>query len=61
VRLERGSHQAGFDVTVYRTVTQNGKRIRKDSFTSHYIPVGDTAVYGPGRTIPGPYFVIPTT
>ncbi|MEX2645108.1 MAG: VanW family protein [Gaiellaceae bacterium] len=61
VRLERGAHQAGFDVTVYRTVTQNGKTIRKDSFKSHYIPVGDTAVYGPARTIPGPYFVIPTT
>jgi vancomycin resistance protein YoaR len=61
LRVERGSHQSGFDVTVYRTVVQNGKTIRKDSFPSHYIPVGDTEVYGPGRRIPGPYFVIPTT
>ena len=61
VRVERGSHQRGFDVTVQRTVTKNGKTIRRDSFASHYIPVGDTAIYGPGRAIPGPYFVIPTT
>jgi vancomycin resistance protein YoaR len=61
VRLVAGSHEEGFDVTVYRTVIQNGKTIRKDSFPSHYIPVGDTEIYGPGATIPGPYFVIPTT
>jgi vancomycin resistance protein YoaR len=61
VRYERGSHQSGFDVTVSRTVEKDGKTIRNDSFTSHYIPVGDTAVYGPGRAIPGSYFVIPTT
>jgi vancomycin resistance protein YoaR len=61
VRVERGSHQSGFDVTVYRTVTRDGAVLRSDSFTSTYIPVGDTAIYGPGRAIPGPYFVIPTT
>jgi vancomycin resistance protein YoaR len=61
VRVERGSHQQGFDVTVRRTVTKGGSVVRRDSFTSHYIPVGDTAIYGPGRPIPGSYFVIPTT
>ena len=61
MRVERGSHQRGFDVTVDRTVTKNGEVLRRDSFLSRYIPVGDTAVYGPGRKIPGPYFVIPTT
>ena len=61
VRVERGSRQRGFDVTVFRTVTKDGKTIRNDSFASHYIPVGDTAIYGPGRKIPGSYFVIPTT
>ncbi|MGH3105254.1 MAG: VanW family protein [Gaiellaceae bacterium] len=61
VRYERGSHQQGFDVTVFRTVTKAGKTLRKDSFKSAYIPVGDTVVYGPGQSIPGSYFVIPTT
>jgi vancomycin resistance protein YoaR len=61
VRQVDGEHQRGFDVTVYRTVTKNGSVLRSDSFASHYIPVGDTAVYGPGAKIPGPYFVIPTT
>jgi vancomycin resistance protein YoaR len=61
VRVERGSHQQGFDVTVFRTVTEDGKTLRSDSFTSRYIPVGDTAIYGPGRAIPGSYFTIPPT
>ena len=61
VRQVKGEHQRGFDVTVYRTVTKNGSVLRSDSFTSHYIPVGDTAIYGPGTKIPGSYFVIPTT
>jgi hypothetical protein len=61
VRLVTGSHELGFDVTVYRRVLERGKTIRKDSFASRYIPVGDTEVYGPGQTIPGSYFVIPTT
>jgi vancomycin resistance protein YoaR len=61
MRLVTGSHELGFDVTVHRTVIQNGRTIRNDSFPSHYIPVGDTEIYGPGSSIPGPYFVIPTT
>ena len=61
MRVERGSHQQGFDVTVFRTVTKSGATIRNDSFTSSYVAVGDTAIYGPGRTIPGSYFVLPTT
>jgi vancomycin resistance protein YoaR len=61
VRMERGDHQSGFDITVYRRVTKGGEVLLRDAFTSRYIPVGDTAVYGPGREIPGPYFVIPTT
>ena len=61
VRLVSGSHELGFDVTVYRTVLERGKTVRKDSFASRYIPVGDTEIYGPGSDIPGPYFVIPTT
>jgi vancomycin resistance protein YoaR len=62
VRVERGDRQAGFDVTIARTVKDaDGDVIREDAFTSHYIPVGDTWVYGPGRQVPGSYFVIPTT
>jgi vancomycin resistance protein YoaR len=61
VRVERGDYQQGFDVTAFRKVERGGKVLRKDSVTSNYIPVGDTAVYGPGQSIPGPYFVIPTT
>jgi vancomycin resistance protein YoaR len=61
VRLVRGDYQRGFDVTVYRTVKKGGNVIREDSFSSQYIPVGETEVHGPGTTIPGPYFVIPTT
>ena len=30
-----------------------------DAFTSAYIAVGPTQIYGPGRSIPGPYFVLP--
>ena len=61
VRYVTGDHQRGFDVTVHRTVTRDGSVLRNDSFTSKYIAVGDTAVYGPGSSIPRPYFVIPTT
>jgi hypothetical protein len=49
----------GFDVTVYRTVYKGDRVLRKDSFSSTYIPVGTTYVYGPGRTPPGSYFVLP--
>ena len=59
VRTVSGSNQMGFDVTVSRTVRQNGKVVRSDSVTSNYIAVGPTAIYGPGRTIPGSYFVLP--
>jgi vancomycin resistance protein YoaR len=59
VRTVSGSNQQGFDVTVSRTVRQNGKVVRSDSVTSNYIAVGPTAIYGPGRTIPGSYFVLP--
>lgn len=61
VRMVSGSNQSGFDVTVFRTVYERGRVLRKDSFTSRYVPVGPTAIYGPGRSIPGPYFVLPTT
>ncbi|MDF2749229.1 MAG: vanomycin resistance protein VanB [Gaiellaceae bacterium] len=59
VRTVSGSNQMGFDVTVSRTVFEGGKKLRSDSVTSHYIAVGPTSIYGPGRTIPGPYFVLP--
>jgi len=59
VRTVSGSNQAGFDVSVTRQVYERGKLKRTDTFTSAYIAVGPTAIYGPGRTIPGPYFVLP--
>jgi vancomycin resistance protein YoaR len=59
VRVVSGSSQSGFDVTVFRTVHEGKKLLRKDSFTSHYVPGGPTAIYGPGRTPPGPYVVLP--
>ena len=59
VRTVAGSNQPGFDVTVSRTVLERGKVRRKDSFTSAYVAVGPTQIYGPGRSIPGPYFVLP--
>jgi hypothetical protein len=40
-------------------VYQRGKLVRQDATTSNYIAVGPTAIYGPGRSIPGPYFVLP--
>ncbi len=59
MRVVRGSNQPGFDVTVSRRVYTGKKLIRSDSITSNYIAVGPTAIYGPGRPIPGPYFVLP--
>jgi vancomycin resistance protein YoaR len=59
VRVVPGSQQRGFDVTVYRKVYEHGKVLRENSYTSSYIDVGPTTVYGPGRTPPGPYFVVP--
>ena len=35
--------------------------MRKDTFRSHYIPDSPTTVYGPGKTPPGPYIVLPST
>jgi vancomycin resistance protein YoaR len=60
IRTVAGSHQRGFDITVYRTVYERGKVIRKDSFTSHYVAVGDTKIYGPGTDPPRIDFVIPS-
>ena len=60
VQTIAGSHQQGFDITVYRKVYERGKLLRKDSFTSHYVPVGDTIVYGPGTDPPRIDFVIPS-
>ena len=59
VRTVSGSNQSGFDVTVARKVYEHGKLKRRDAFTSAYIAVGPTQIYGPGRSIPGPYFVLP--
>jgi len=59
VRTVSGSNQSGFDVTVTRKVYEDGKLKRRDGFTSAYIAVGPTQIYGPGRSIPGPYFVLP--
>jgi vancomycin resistance protein YoaR len=59
VRTVAGSNQAGFAVTVTRKVYERGKLKRRDAFTSAYIAVGPTRIYGPGSSIPGPYFVLP--
>jgi vancomycin resistance protein YoaR len=59
VRTVSGSNQSGFDVTVTRRVYERGKLIRDDAVTSSYVAVGPTQIYGPGRSIPGPYFVLP--
>jgi vancomycin resistance protein YoaR len=59
VRTVAGSNQSGFDVTVSRKIYEHGKLVRKDAFTSAYVAVGPTQIYGPGRSIPGPYFVLP--
>jgi len=59
VRTVSGSNQSGFDITVTRKIYEDGKLKRRDAFTSKYIAVGPTQIYGPGRSIPGPYFVLP--
>ncbi len=59
VRTVSGSNQSGFDITVTRKIYEHGKLKRRDAFTSKYIAVGPTQIYGPGRSIPGPYFVLP--
>ena len=59
VKVVSGSGAQGFSVTVLRTVYEQGKVLRRDSFRSTYIPDGSTTVYGPGGHPPGPYFVLP--
>ncbi len=34
----RSGAGAGFNVTVFRTIRRNGKVVRRDSFSSHYVP-----------------------
>ena len=59
IRTSTGSNQSGFDVTVKRTVFEDGKVLRKDAFASRYIPVGPTVVYGPGTNPPRIDFTLP--
>jgi vancomycin resistance protein YoaR len=62
VRVVAGTGEQGFDVTVTRRVyDRNGKLLRSNVFKSHYIPDSPTTVYGPGKTPPGPYIVLPST
>jgi vancomycin resistance protein YoaR len=62
VKVVQGTGEKGFDVSVDRTVYDaGGKELRHDVFRSHYIPDSPTTVYGPGRTPPGPYIVLPST
>jgi vancomycin resistance protein YoaR len=58
-RTVAGSHAQGFDITVFRKVYEHGKLVRKDSFTSNYVAVGDTVIYGPGTDPPRIDFVLP--
>ena len=51
----------GFDVNVHRKVYQDGKLLRQDDFFTRYVPQNPTAIYGPGKTPPGPYFYLPST
>lgn len=56
-----GTNEKGFDVSVERTVYDvSGKQLSRDVFRSHYIPDSPTTVYGPGRTPPRPYIVLPS-
>jgi vancomycin resistance protein YoaR len=51
----------GFDVNVHRTVYQDGKLLREDDFFTRYVPQNPTAIYGPGKKPPGPYFYLPSS
>jgi vancomycin resistance protein YoaR len=60
-KVVKGTGEKGFDVSVDRTVYDaSGKELRHDTFRSRYIPDSPTTVYGPGRTPPGPYIVLPS-
>ncbi len=60
-KVVTGTDEKGFDVSVARTVYDaSGKELRHDTFKSRYIPDSPTTVYGPGRTPPGPYIVLPS-
>jgi vancomycin resistance protein YoaR len=59
-RTIAGSNQQGFDITVFRKVYERGKLLRRDAFTSNYVAVGDTVVYGPGTDPPRIDFVLPS-
>ena len=62
VKVVKGTGEQGFDIQVWRKVyDRSGKLIRSNVFKSHYIPDSPTTVFGPGRTPPGPYIVLPTT
>jgi len=62
VKVVPGTGEQGFDVSVGRKVYDaSGKLLRANTFRSHYIPDSPTTVYGPGKTPPGPYIVIPST
>jgi hypothetical protein len=40
-------------------VYERGRVVRKDSFTSQYVAVGDTTIYGPGTHPPRIDFYLP--
>jgi vancomycin resistance protein YoaR len=62
VKVVPGTGEKGFDVTVERKVYDaSGKLLRTNIFRSHYIPDSPTTVYGPGKTPPGPYIVLPSS
>ena len=63
VKVVQGTGEQGFDVTVDRrsSVRRAASSLRHDTFKSHYIPDSPTTVYGPGKTPPGPYIVLPTS
>ena len=52
VRTVAGSNQAGFDVTVTRSVREGRRLVRRDTFTSVYVAVGPTADLRAGREHP---------
>ena len=63
VKVVKGTGEQGFDIDGrpqgLRRAT--GSCCAATRFKSHYIPDSPTTVYGPGKTPPGPYIVLPTT